>query len=133
VAAFVHEEGEARIRGLASGREATASGLEPRREHRERARRPLRFRVVLGPSSSFTVDVSAGGFCTEPVRALRRGEEVDGFVLVNGAGVAFSGRVVWVKRNGRDALAPARMGVRFTRVPWDLQKIFAAPSDSPPR
>jgi len=104
---------------MASRRELTS-------DQRHRARKQGRFRVILGPSSSFTVDVSAGGFSTEPARALRQGEDVQGIMQVNGDDLAFGGEVVWVKRSA-EAGPRARMGVRFTRVPFDLQKLLDSP------
>jgi len=103
---------------------ATRQGTTP--DHRHRARKQGRFRVVLGPSSSFTVDVSAGGFSTEPARALRPGEDVQGIMRVNGDDLAFGGEVVWVKRSAEEG-PRARMGVRFTHLPLDLQRLLDSP------
>jgi PilZ domain len=75
-----------------------------------------------------TVDVSAGGFSAESARPLHRGDDVDGFIRVNGSDIAFGGRVVWVKRSDGTAARQTRLGVRFTRVPWDLQKLLEAPA-----
>ncbi len=47
-------------------------------------------------------------------------------MLVNGEEVAFGGRVVWVSRGDAGLNVRGRMGVRFTRVPWDLQRLIDA-------
>jgi len=96
------------------------------RDNRHHARHSRRLRVTLGPASSFTVDVGPGGFCAELERALPRGADVAGSMRVDGQEVAFGGQVVWVKQDD-GALHPRRtIGVRFTRVPWDLQRLLGA-------
>jgi Tfp pilus assembly protein PilZ len=94
---------------------------------RHNARHRVRLRVTLAHTSSFTVDVCAGGFCTESMRMLRPGSEVEGSIRVNGREVTFGGQVAWVKPSELDSKSHGRMGVRFTRVPWDLQRLLDFP------
>ncbi len=75
---------------------------------------------MLDHTSSFTVDVCAGGFCTELMRVLPPGSPVQGSIQMNGQEVAFAGQVVWVKPGDVGLNLRGRMGVRFTRVSLDL-------------
>ncbi len=93
---------------------------------RHNVRHRRRYRVTLGYISSFTVDVCGGGFCTELARVLRPGSPVEGSIQVLGREVSFGGQVAWVRPG--DIGLSGRMGVRFTRVPWDLQRLFDSPS-----
>lgn len=92
----------------------------------ERHRR--RFRVMLaGHPSSFTVDVGAGGFCAEMMRVLPPGTQVEGSLHVKGTEVAFAGKVAWAKPGESRMNLRGRIGVRFTRVPSDFERLVAAP------
>ncbi len=84
-------------------------------------------RVTIGSVSSFTIDVGEGGFSTETMRSLPPGSEVEGSIQLNGREIGFGGEVVWVVRRDGALGMRRRMGVRFTRVPWDLQRLLAAP------
>lgn len=80
------------------------------RRHRKR------LRVVTCRGSSFTVDVSAGGFCTELMRVLPVGEPVEGLIHLNGRDVAFAGRVAWSRPGDPRLNERGRMGVCFVRI-----------------
>jgi hypothetical protein len=84
------------------------------------ARQRRRFRVSLGHTSSFTLDVCAGGFSTELMRVLAPGSPVQGSIQMNGTNVAFAGEVVWAKPGDMCLNLRGRMGVRFTRVSHDF-------------
>jgi hypothetical protein len=92
-----------------------AAGSRGRRE-RGSARVRRRLRVTLRQGPCFTVDVSAGGFCTELLRALPPGTPVEGKIQVRGADVPFTGRVVWARPGDPYLGLRARMGVLFTRL-----------------
>ncbi len=96
--------------------------------NRHSARHPRRLTVRLGQTSSFTVDVCGGGFCTELVRTLPLGSAVEGSILVDGHEITFGGQVAWVKRSDLGGKPRQSIGVRFTRVPWDLQQLLDSPS-----
>jgi len=88
----------------------------------ERHRR--RFRLTMsGHPSAFTVDVGAGGFCTEVMRVLPAGTAVNGSLLVNGAEVSFAGLVAWTRPGEARMSLRGRMGVRFTRIPQDFARL----------
>jgi len=93
-------------RSGASGRDARAS-----------ARYRRRLRVALaGHPPFFTVDVGAGGFCVELMRALPPGTPVEGSIQVGVAEVPFAGRVAWAKAGDPRMNLRSRMGVCFLRV-----------------
>ncbi len=91
-------------------------------ERRRSARNRRRYGVALGRVSSFTVDVCPSGFCAEAVRPLRPGSDVEGSMHVSGRWVAFGGQVAWSKSGS--ATVGGKVGVRFTRIPWDLQRLL---------
>ena len=91
-------------------------------EKRRGARQRRSYRVALGPFSSQTVDVSSTGFCAQSTRPLRRGSDVEGAMKVGDRWVAFGGQVAW--SSPACARAGGKVGVRFTRVPWDLQRVL---------
>ncbi len=99
----------------------------PTRENRHFTRRGRQVRVTIGSVSSFTIDVGEGGFSTVTMRALPPGSEVEGSIQVDGREIGFGGEVVWVVRHDGELGVRRRMGVRFTRVPWDLQRLLSAP------
>jgi len=116
------------------GGEGTGAGAQPpaapQVKHASRAstRHRRRFRVLLaGHPSSFTVDVGAGGFCAEMMRVLPPGTPVEGSMHVKGAEVAFSGRVAWARPGESRMNLRGRVGIRFTRVPKDFERLVEAP------
>jgi len=80
----------------------------------ERSRR--RFKVTLGCAVSFTVDVSAGGFCTETMRVLPAGTMLPGSIEGPGIIVGFTGRVAWAVPGDCCVNLRGRMGIAFARV-----------------
>jgi len=87
-------------------------------------RRRRRYRLTMaGHPSAFTVDIGAGGFCTEVMRVLPAGTAIQGSLLVDGAEVAFAGQVAWTKAGEARMSVRGRMGVRFTRIPQDFARI----------
>jgi len=103
-------------------------GATARHLARGSARTRRRFRVMLsGHPSSFTVDVGGGGFCTELMRVLPPGTPVEGSLYVEGSEVAFAGLVAWAKRGEARMNLRGRMGVRFTRIPYDFRRMVESP------
>lgn len=79
-------------------------------------RHRMRLRVVTCRGSSFTVDVSSGGFCTELMRVLPVGEPVEGLIHLNGRDASFTGRVAWSRPGDPRLNERGRMGVCFVRI-----------------
>jgi hypothetical protein len=76
----------------------------------------MRLRVTTEHGSSFTVNVSAGGVCTEQMRVLAVGTPLDGHVFIEGRDAPFVGRVAWA-RSGDSRLGQlGRMGICFERI-----------------
>ena len=91
---------------------------------RASVRHRRRFRVILmGHPSAFTVDVGAGGFCTELMRVLPPGTPVEGSIHVKGTEVAFAGRVAWARPGEARMNLRGRMGVQFTRGPAEFERL----------
>jgi hypothetical protein len=86
------------------------------RKVRSDDRQRRRFRVMLGTAVSFTLDVSAGGFCTESMRVLMPGTPVEGSIEGNGRNVSFAGRVVWNVPGDSTLNVRGKMGIAFSRV-----------------
>jgi len=72
-------------------------------------------KVVVADATSFTVDVSRGGFSTESMRVLPAGTLVRGTLHAGGQEIAFSGRVVWSKSGNLQVNIRGRMGIAFDR------------------
>jgi len=83
---------------------------------RNAARLKWRFKVVLGSGTSFTVDVSTGGFCTEVMRPLPPATRVQGSLEGFGRKVPFAGRVAWSSPGDPSLNLRGRMGISFTGV-----------------
>lgn len=75
-----------------------------------------RLKVVVNGVSTFTSDVSPGGFCVELMDVLPTGSDVSGTVLLGETPYQFSGKVQWAAAGERRILKRGRMGVRFTGV-----------------
>jgi hypothetical protein len=72
--------------------------------------------VRTGRGSSYTVDVSAGGFCTEVMRIYPVGHPIEGTIDTPAGPVTFCGEVAW-SQGGLSRLAlRGRMGVSFVQV-----------------
>jgi hypothetical protein len=85
------------------------------RRQRRWPRLRRRYKVTLGQSPSFSVDVGGGGFCTELLRVLPPGTPVEGVINVRGKELPFVGRVAWAKPGFPHLGVRGRMGVHFTR------------------
>jgi len=83
---------------------------------RRTRRHRLRLRVVTSRSTSFTVNVSRGGFCTEILRVLPVGTQLEGLLHVAGRDVSFAGRVAWATPGDPRLGQLGRMGVSFARI-----------------
>jgi hypothetical protein len=91
-------------------------------------RKRRRFKVAIrGYPSSFTIDVGRGGFCTELMRVLPEGTEVDGSILADGKEVPFTGCVAWNKPGDAQLGLRGRMGIRFTQITGDFAKMLETP------
>ena len=90
------------------------------RKVRSDDRQRRRFRVVLGTAVSFTLDVSAGGFCTEAMRVLTPGTNVQGTIEGLGKKVAFAGRVAWNTPGDSALNVRGKMGIAFAKVDSEL-------------
>ncbi len=103
-----------------------------RREIRRDSRQRLRFQVKLGRTSCFTLNVSAGGFCTEVMRVLPVGSAVGGSIRVQGRDYPFSGRVAWAKEGDARMNVRGRMGITLEPAPAELLNAVAAAHSQPP-
>jgi hypothetical protein len=97
-------------------------------DKRRWARHRRHYSVALGPYSSFTLDVCSAGFCARSTRRLRRGADLECAMRVGERWVSFGGQVAWSRPGNASALPGGEVGVRFTRVPWDLQRLLGSPS-----
>jgi len=79
-------------------------------------RHRMRLRVVTCRGSSFTVNVSSGGFCTELMRVLPVGEPVEGLIRLKGRDASFTGRVAWARAGVPHLNERGRMGVCFVQI-----------------
>jgi hypothetical protein len=93
-------------------------------EKRHSARHRRRFRVTLDRTSSFTLDVGAGGFSTEMMRVLPPGTPVMGQIRMQEIQVAFTGRVVWSRPGDARMNLRGRMGVRFSKIRPDFPDLL---------
>jgi hypothetical protein len=84
--------------------------------------------VRFESTSTFTVDVSTGGFCLGLMKVLPVGEEIDGWIIVDGSPFTFSGRVAWSAPGYRHMNLSGKIGVRFTRNSSELARLLEFPS-----
>jgi hypothetical protein len=98
----------------------------PFQNTRSSTRRRRRLRVALPHTPSFTIDVSAGGFCAELMRVLPEGTPVEGSINVNGKEIAFAGQVAWARPGNARMNLRGRMGVCFTRIAADFARLIEA-------
>jgi hypothetical protein len=88
---------------------------------------------VTNRSSSLTVNVSAGGYCTGLMRVLAPGELVTGLIHVDGRDVRFSGQVAWARAGDPRIGLMGTMGVRFVEIEADLAEPEGQPRPPAPR
>ena len=85
-----------------------------------------------GISSTFTKDVSAGGFCVELNRVPSPGTQLSGTILIGGNTYAFSGRVAWASPGKAGMHLRGSNGVTFTEIADDLKEKLTAPAGRAP-
>jgi hypothetical protein len=98
----------------------------PARVARRSSRQRLRLRVTTNRGSSFTVNVGAGGFCTELLRVLSAGEHLEGLIHLNGRDASFVGRVAWASAGDSRVNRRGRMGVCFVQIDSEFARGLAA-------
>ena len=91
-------------------------------------RHRLRLRVTTSRGSSFTVNVSRGGVCTEQMRVLAVGTRIEGSISLDGQDAIFEGWVAWSLAGDSRLNQLGRMGLRFERVGPELAQGLAARS-----
>jgi len=96
---------------------------KPTRKH-PRVKR--RMKVMIGGSTSFTVDLSRSGFSTESMRVLPVGTMVQGTLHPEGRPIPFSGRIVWSHPGNLTLNIRGKMGVAFDEVLAELTVAGAA-------
>jgi hypothetical protein len=84
------------------------------KDKRTTVRRRRRLLVRFDRTSSFTIDVSAGGFSLGAMQVLPVSTMVEGWIQVEGTQVPFSGRVAWNSPGYRRMNLSGKMGVTFT-------------------
>jgi len=100
------------------------------RKVRSNDRRRRRFRVTVGAAVSFTVDVSAGGFCTESMRVLVAGTLVNGTIEASGKKASFTGRVVWNAPGDAALNVRGRMGIAFATIGPEIADLLSNHADT---
>jgi len=80
---------------------------------------------MLGSAVSFTLDVSAGGFCTESMRVLMPGTPVEGSIEANGKSVSFAGRVAWNVPGDSSLNVRCKMGIAFSKVAPEIADLLS--------
>jgi len=93
-------------------------------ELRAGGRQRRRYRVKVGAITSYTTDVSGGGFCTEVMRVLAPRTVVEGLIEVGGKPFTYEGVIAWVVRGAWSLNVRGRMGVRFTRISPDVARML---------
>ena len=89
-------------------------------------RHRLRLRMTTSRGSSFTVNVSHGGACTEQLRVLAVGTRLEGHITLDGRDAPFAGTVAWTMAGDSRLNHLGRMGVRFERIGSELAQGLAA-------
>jgi len=91
---------------------------------RSTTRHRRRFRVTVGTTTIFTLDVGPGGFAAEIMRALPSGTPVQGTLRLNGVDVGYTGQVAWARAGDPHLNLRGRIGVRFTRLPGEVRRML---------
>jgi len=95
---------------------------------RTNVRHRRRFRVTIGDSPIFTLDLGAGGFSAELMRVPAEGSPVSGAIQLGGSDVPYSGEVAWVKPGDPRIGLRGRIGVRFTSLAPEARRLFESPA-----
>lgn len=106
------------------GQQPNAKGKAEMTSTRHHLRQRRRFIVRLGHTSSFTVDVSASGFCVRLMKVLPVDTAVEGSIQVESHEVPFAGVVAWARPGARHLNLLGSMGVVFTRIPAELSRLL---------
>jgi hypothetical protein len=104
----------------------------PIRVARRSYRHRFRLRVMTSRGSSFTINVSSGGFCTELMRVLPVGGHVEGLIHLNGRDASFAGRVAWASDGDSRLNRRGRMGVCFLQIDPEFARGLATREARPP-
>jgi hypothetical protein len=80
---------------------------------------------MVGSAVFFTLDVSAGGFCTESMRVLMPGTPVEGSIEGNGKRVSFAGRVAWNVPGDSALNVRGRMGIAFQKIIPEMSELLS--------
>jgi hypothetical protein len=91
---------------------------------RRNIRQRRRFMVRLGHTSSFTANVSDGGFSIGLMKVLPMRADVEGSIQVEGEEMPFAGRVAWAKPGDHHQGLRGTMGVYFTRISADFPRLI---------
>ena len=110
-------------------RERAVTAPAPIRRRGRRHR--LRLRVTTGRGSSFTVNVSGGGYCTELMRVHAVGDPVEGVIHTARGQTTFRGQVAWASAGDSRLNIRGRMGVRFLQIDRLFAALLEAMADSP--
>ena len=111
--------------------------VTPQRKQRSNPRHRQRWRIDLkagdaAVSSTFTKDVSAGGFCVELNRVPSPGTQLSGTIMIGGSAYAFSGRVAWARPGKAGMHLRGSIGVTFSEIADDLKEKLTAPAGRAP-
>jgi hypothetical protein len=99
--------------------------MQRKQRSNPRLRRRWRIDLKAGDaevSSTFTKDVSAGGFCAELMRVPSPGTQVRGAIVIGGNAYAFSGKVAWARASELRMNLLGSIGVTFTEIADDLKE-----------
>jgi hypothetical protein len=97
---------------------------------RSAARHRRRFRVSVGNTPVFTLNIGSGGFSAELMRIVPPGSEVAGSIRLNGVEVGYAGCVVWAIPGDPRINLRGRIGVRFTELPPTVKRLLESPAFS---
>ena len=103
--------------------ESTTQKLQKNPRLRRRWRIDLKAGDAL-VSSTFTKDVSAGGFCAELMRVPSPGTPVRGTIVISGNTFAFCGKVAGARPSDPGMNVRGSIGVTFTAITDDFKKML---------
>jgi len=98
------------------------------KDKRITVRKRRRLLVRFDRTSTFTIDVSAGGFSLSAMQVLPVQTAVEGWIQVEGTQVPFSGRVAWASPGYRRMNLSGKMGVTFTHTVPEFARLLEATS-----
>jgi Tfp pilus assembly protein PilZ len=89
--------------------------------------------VTIGGTAAFTQSLGVGGFSAEVMRVPPRGSPVRGTMHLGEKDVDYAGDVAWVKPGDARLNLRGRMGVRFTELDAEAQRLIEAVLTTPAR